>query len=157
MILKNALFLLLLVSGASLVRAESQPMHPIMNQEQITVIMNHVYTLMMPDFKKVYKKHFNEIEWLEHYYVNHPEQGDAIIIEIAQEFSEIMTNKIDALADVMFDEMARTYGIPPISAEEKANFSAIMMQILPTSMVQGLKKNAELKSSVYQEILAERK
>jgi hypothetical protein len=147
---------MVLISGSSLVRAESQPMHPIINQDQITSVMNHVYTLMMPDYKQVYKKHFDEIEWLEHHYVNHPEQGDAIIVEIAQEFSEIMSNKIGALADVMFDEIARSYGVPPISLEEKNNFCAIMMQILPTSMVQGLKKNAELKSSVYTEILAER-
>lgn len=147
---------MVLVSGSALIHAESQPLHLMMNQDQISAVINQVYALMMPDFKSVYKKHFNEIEWLEHNYVNHPEQGDAIIIKVAHDFSEIMSNKITALTDVMFDEIASSYGVPPISAEEKNNFCALMMQILPTSMVQGLKKNAELKSSVYLEVLAER-
>ena len=39
------------------------------NQEQISAMMNRMYEVMMPEFKKVYKKYFDEIEWLDHYYI----------------------------------------------------------------------------------------
>ncbi len=127
------------------------------NQEQFSAMMNRMYEVMMPEFKKVYKKYFEEIEWLEHYYITDEQAGNALIITIAQEFSDILASKIDTMADVMFEEMARVQEMPPVSAEEKAMFSNVMMQIMPNVMVQSLKINAELKSSVYQEILAERK
>lgn len=150
---KNALLFMLLISAEPLTHANTQK--PVIDQEQINQMMNLMYDLIMPEFKLIYKKYFDEIEWLEHFYVANQKAGDALIIAIAQEFTNILANKIDVLTDVMLKQMQRAQEIPQISAEEKAMFNNAMMQIMPNMMIQGLKKNAELKSSVYQEIAAE--
>ncbi len=153
---KKLLLLALLACPSAFIKAENQAAQPAFNQEQFASMMNHMYEVMMPEFKKVYKKYFDEIEWLDHYYVTNTQTGDAFIVGIAQEFAAILELKIDEFTGVMFDEIERAHGVVA-SAEEKAMFNAMMLQVMPTAMVQGLKKNAELKSSVYQEVLAERK
>ena len=146
--IKNLLLAVLLACSSTSFYAGQ----PNIDQEQLSAMMSHIYDLMMPDFKKVYKKHFDEIEWLERNYVVNEDKGQEIIIKIAREFTQILTNKINEIIDVAFADTGAT-----LSAEQKAMFAELMLQILPTSMVQSLMKNAELKSSVYQEILAERK
>lgn len=154
---KALLVTLLVVCPGSVVHAENQMQQPAIDQELISAMMNRMYDLIMPEYKKVYKKYFDEIEWLEHVYIMNVDVGNALIIKIAQEFSDVLASKIDEFINVMFAEMARMQEMPPISAEEKKMFGNMMMQIMPTAMVQGLKKNAELKSSVYQELTLEAK
>ena len=136
------------------VQAEDQDMQVQIDQGQMNAIMNRVFDLIMPDYKKIYKQHYDEIEWLERHYVVDVQCGEAIISIIAQEFEMVLADKMDEIIEIMFKEMH----LPVVpSEEEKAAFKNIMVQILPMSVTQSLRKSAELKSSVYQEIIAERK
>ncbi len=134
------LSLMLLVLGIGSIRAEyddlisfeEQP-STIDIQAQMSSMMNLMYELIMPDYKKIYKKYYYDIEWLEHDYVIHREEGNTLIHTIASQTSSNPT------------------------IEERQAFKNLMLQIAPLTILQNLMKNAEIKSSVYQEIITEQK
>jgi hypothetical protein len=150
---------MLLVLGIGSIRAEyddliafeEQP-STIDIQAQMSSMMNHMYELIMPDYKKIYKKYYSDIEWLEHNYVINREEGNILINTIAIEFQNVIIDKIDNVIDII---AAQTSSNP--TNEERQAFKNIMLQIAPLTIMQGLQKNAEIKSSVYQEIIAEQK
>lgn len=121
-------------------------------QAQMNAVFNNMYEIIMPDYKVIYKKYWNEIEWLEHYYVLNREEGNIILNIIAIEFQNVIIDKFDSFFDIL---VTQTHSKP--SAQEREAFKSVMMQMLPLMVTQGLMKNAELKSSVYQELMAEQK
>lgn len=119
-------------------------------QAQMSNVMDNLYELIMPDYKVIYKKYYFEIEWLEHNYVVRREEGNIILNTIAFEFQNVIMEKLDSFFDVI---LAQTNA--PANAQEREAFKNLMVQMMPLMITQGLMKNAELKSSVYQEIMAE--
>lgn len=150
---------MLLVLGIGSIRAEyddlisfeEQP-STIDIQAQMSSMMNLMYELIMPDYKKIYKKYYYDIEWLEHDYVIHREEGNTLIHTIAVEFQNVIIDKIDNVIDII---ASQTSSNPTI--EERQAFKNLMLQIAPLTILQNLMKNAEIKSSVYQEIITEQK
>ncbi len=121
-------------------------------QAQMSHVMDNLYELIMPDYKVIYKKYYFEIEWLEHNYVVYREEGNIILNTIAFEFQNVIMEKLDSFFDII---LAQTNA--PATVQEREAFKTLMVQMMPLMITQGLMKNAELKSSVYQEIMAEEK
>lgn len=119
-------------------------------QDQISAAFAAVYELTTPDIKKIYKKYYAELEWLDHYYVSDRQIGDTIIQQVGIEFEQVLMTKLDDIIDAL----CLQYGANP-SNFERQQLKNFMMQMIPVGLMQGLVKNAELKSSVYQELLAE--
>lgn len=119
-------------------------------QTQMSELMNTMYELVMPDYKKIYKKYYVEIEWVEHNYVVNRAEGDIIINKIAVEFQNVILDKLDNCIDIILVQLGET-----ANEDERAAFKNLMAQMMPMVVTQGLMKNAELKSSVYQEIMAD--
>lgn len=119
-------------------------------QAQMSAVMNNLYELIMPDYKMIYKKYYFEIEWLEHNYVVYRDEGNIILNTIAFEFQNVIIEKLDSFFDVI---LAQTDA--PATDHERDAFKNLMIQMMPLMITQGLMKNAELKSSVYQEIKSE--
>lgn len=140
---------LLTVSVSAAAYNEAQFDAPVIDEGQISAMMNSLYELIMPEYKKVYKRHYDDIEWLEHFYVCNRQQGDAVIMALAQELQDVLVNQMDRFVDVMVDQMQ--IPVKP-SKQERQTLSTVMSQLMPVMMVQGLQKNAELKSSIYQEL-----
>lgn len=145
---KITLLATLLAASMGAIAHNQAEFAPVIDECQVAIMMNRVYELMIPEYKKVYKRHYDEIEWLEHFYVCNPEQGDAVIMVLAQELQDVLMNQMDRFVDVIIQEM----GVGSPSAQERQALSSVMSQLMPVMMVQGLQKNAELKSSIYQEL-----
>ena len=130
---------------------------PIIDQEQLSIMFNQMYELLMPSYKTLYINNWDDIEWVEHYYVTDIAKGDALLERIANDFIQMMKNNIDPLVEKAVENIKVG---PEISKEMldtiKSNLKEMMMQMMPTMIIQGIKQNAILKSSVYQEILAKR-
>ena len=130
---------------------------PVIDQAQMAQVMDNLYSLLMPGYKKLYKKHYDQIEWIEHNYVTNRAKGDKILEEFTQEFLVMMGEVMDPFIDEIFKSMPSSQVPKELLAPMKEQMKQLFAQILPTSVIQGLKQNAELKSSVYQEIVAEKK
>ena len=124
-------------------------------QEQFGKMMERIYDILMPSYKKLYKEYFDDIEWVEHYYVTDMVKGDKILNKFSQELMKIMPDMLDPVIDEAL-QATNVKLADQVISQIKENFKTSMLQIMPTIITQSLKKNAELKSSVYQEILNEK-
>ena len=140
-----------------LVSKDAQSQQPVIDQQQLSAMFNQMYELLMPSYKTLYMNNWDDIEWVEHYYVTDTVKGDALLEKIANDFIQMMKDNIDPLVEQALGSITTA---PEVSKEMiatlKGNMKEMMMQMMPTMIIQGIKQNAILKSSVYQEILAKR-
>ena len=140
------------------------PVTPLqLSQEQMAAAMERIYEIMMPSYKKIYKKFYDEIEWVEHYYITDTQKGDKILEQFGNALMEEFKQNIDAIIDEAMSNFNEMLGVYPEDVRKqfkenfKLSFKDMMLQTMPSMMIMGLKKNAELKSSIYQEIIKEKK
>lgn len=154
---KIALALLLVCGSTHFINADPSHERPTIAPNQIETAFNKVNEAIMPHYKKIYKKFYNEIEWVKHNYIINRVKGDEILDKVAAEFMTVLEGQIDTI----IESAIKGFLPKDISAKEmtalKEEMKMVMLQVLPVTIIQGLKSNAEMESEIYQEILKERK